>query len=175
MTCFRASGGFRATFEIVKGAVWTVSLWKLTERVIHALSPKRHSTSDTTLRALVDNNLSVVREHHCWGFWLKLARTFWSCELTATAKKKVFEHFSVFNMQSHRVDKKFYCAMTNCNRANKKDDAMILKKLQFEPLHWKQVNEMLQNISDRYKKQNGIKRFWNGSTNSVSSFSPTMR
>lgn len=70
----------------------------------------------------------------------------------------------MFNMQSHRVDEKFYPAMTNCNQANKKDDAMILKKLQFDPLHWKQVNEMLQNmiscaISDGYKKQNGIKRF----------------
>lgn len=76
----------------------------------------------------------------------------------------MFERFSAFKMQSHRVDKKFYSAMTNCNRANKKDDAMIPKKLQFEPLHWNQVNEMLQNmiscaISDRYKKENGIKRF----------------
>lgn len=135
MTRFRASGGFRATFEIVKGAVWTVSLCKLTEQVIHALFPKRHSVSDTTLRALVDNNLSVVREHHCWGFGLKLARTFWSCEPTASAKKGPSVHrLNAFEMQRGAVCEMFYPAVTNCNRVNKKDDAMILKMLQVKAL-----------------------------------------
>jgi len=164
MTRFRASGGVHATFEIVKGAVWTVSLCKLTERVIHALFPKRHSVSDTTLRALVDNNLSVVREHHCWGFWLKLSRTFWSCEPTATAKKR--SKCSVLDCVWN-ADDMFYPTVTN---------AMILKKLQVEPLKTGKRNDTepdllchIRWIQKTKQNQAILKR----EQNSIASFSPT--